>query len=42
MDDLKISIDLEDIIINEIISPLKDKLIEKIQDDLKEKIKLPF
>lgn len=42
MDNLKVSIDLEDIIVEEIINPLKDKLIEKIQDDIKEKIKLPF
>ena len=32
----------EYIIKKEIINPLKDKLLEKITDDLKEQIKLPF
>ena len=42
LDDPDITIDMKYIIKKEIIAPLKDKLIEKIQDDLKEKIKLPF
>ena len=42
LDNPDITIDLEYIIKKEIINPLKDKLLEKITDDLKEQIKLPF
>ena len=42
LDNPDITIDIEYIIKKEIINPLKDKLLEKITDDLKEQIKLPF
>ena len=42
LDNPDIIIDMKYILKKEIINPLKDKLIEKIQDDLKEKLKLPF
>ena len=42
LDNPDITIDIEYIIKKEIINPLKDKLLEKITDDIKEQIKLPF
>ena len=42
LDNPDITIDIEYIVKKEIINPLKDKLLEKITDDLKEQIKLPF
>ena len=42
LDNPDITINIEYIIKKEIINPLKDKLLEKITDDIKEQIKLPF
>ena len=42
LDNPDITIDMKDIIKKELIDPNKDKLIEKIQDELKEKFELPF
>ena len=42
LDNPDITIDIEYIVKKEIINPLKDKLLEKITDDIKEQIKLPF
>ena len=34
--------DMKDIIKREIIAPIKEKIIDRIQDELKEKLELPF
>ena len=41
-DNPDVTIDMKDIIKREIIAPIKEKIIDKIQDELKEKLKLPF
>ena len=42
LDNPDVTIDMKDIIKREIIAPIKEKIIDKIQDELKEKLKLPF
>ena len=42
LDNPDVTIDMKDIIKREIIAPIKEKIIDRIQDELKEKLELPF